>query len=390
MMEQENAIKLIQDGVMFQRIKNSGLSYNNIKELQRLRDEKLVKLRAERYERAIKLVGSLNNEQELNNLYSEITKDDILTDLEKYNIKRLIENKINLLRQKIEFEFLKDRISKERDLTKLSVDWNNAIIEAKYQNANQKNELEMIRLERIKELRGLKAFEDIKKAIENEGFLSNLLDGKVHQVIIDSNLILIDNQNRQLHESRKENLKKLANKLYDDYKNIIKNERISSKLEDKGYHDDRIKEIPQEFLTDNRNLQDLQILRRYTLDKISSKTDDELYDTNNDLIDFIQNLNEISDNSEIANDILKFNQTLLTGNRRISDLDNKRKTRYNDGLYDIIEAEINNEEKIKRLQEDLKIKIDTEVNKDFISSPRTLEKLHQLREARIKTLQQPQ
>ena len=45
--EQENAIKLIQDGFMFQRIKNLGLSYNNIKELQRLRDEKLVKLRAE-------------------------------------------------------------------------------------------------------------------------------------------------------------------------------------------------------------------------------------------------------------------------------------------------------------------------------------------------------
>ena len=165
---------------MFQRIKNSGLSYNNIKELQRLRDEKLVKLRAEWYERAIKLVESLNNEQELNNLYSEITKDDILTDLEKYNIKRLIENKINLLRQKIEFEFLKDRISKERDPIKLSVDWNNAIIDAKHQNTNQKNELEMIRLERLKELRGLIAFENIKKAIENEGFLSNLLDGKVH------------------------------------------------------------------------------------------------------------------------------------------------------------------------------------------------------------------
>ena len=180
MTEQENAIKLIQDGVMFQRIKNSGLSYNNIKELQRLRDEKLVKLRAEWYERAIKLVGSLNNEQELNNLYSEITKDDILTDTEKYNIKKLIENKINLLRQKIEFEFLKDRISKERDLVKLSVDWNNAIIDAKHQNANQKNKLEMIRLERLKELRGLKAFEDIKKAIENERFLSNLFDGNVH------------------------------------------------------------------------------------------------------------------------------------------------------------------------------------------------------------------
>ena len=130
-------------------------------------------------------------------------------------------------------------------------------------------------------------------------------------------------------------------------------------------------------------------MRRYILDKISSETEDELYDMNNDLIDFIQNLNEISDNSEIANDILKFNQTLLTRNRRISNLDNKRKTRYNNGLYDIIEAEINNEEKIKRLQEDLKIKIDTEINKNFIYSIRTLEKLHQLREARIKTLQQP-
>ena len=37
----------------------------------------------------------------------------------------------------------------------------------------------MIRLERLKELRGLKAFEDIKKAIENEGFLSNLFDGNI-------------------------------------------------------------------------------------------------------------------------------------------------------------------------------------------------------------------
>ena len=73
-------------------------------------------------------------------------------------------------------------------------------------------------------------------------------------------------------------------------------------------------------------------MRRYILDKISSETEDELYDMNNDLIDFIQNLNEISDDSEIANDILKFNQTLLTGNRRISDLDNKRKTRYNNSL----------------------------------------------------------
>ena len=117
-------------------------------------------------------------------------------------------------------------------------------------------------------------------------------------------------------------------------------------------------------------------MRRYILDKISSETEDELYDMNNDLIDFIQNLNEISDDSEIVNDILKFNQTLLTGNRRISNLDNKRKTRYNNSLYDIIEAEINNEEKIKRLQEDLKIKIDTEINKNFISSPKILEKLH--------------
>ena len=138
--------------------------------------------------------------------------------------------------------------------------------------------------------------------------------------------------------------------MYDDYKNIIKNERISSKLEDKGYHDDRIKEIPQEFLTDNRNLQDLQILCRYTLDKISSEIEDELYNTNNDLIDFIQNLNEISDDSEIVNDILKFNQTLLTGNRRISDLDNKRKTRYNDSLYDIIEAEVNHETYIRLIR----------------------------------------
>ncbi|CAG8820089.1 2166_t:CDS:2, partial [Racocetra fulgida] len=53
--------------------------------------------------------------------------------------------------------------------------------------------------------------------------------------------------------------------------------------------------------------------------KIQSETEDELYDVNSELIDTIQDLNELDDNSDLANDILKLNQTLLTEDRNIKE-----------------------------------------------------------------------
>ncbi|CAG8846169.1 11566_t:CDS:1, partial [Racocetra persica] len=55
---------------------------------------------------------------------------------------------------------------------------------------------------------------------------------------------------------------------FDELKNNIKNKKISSKLEDKGYDDNRISEICEEFLTNNRKLKNLYILRRWKLDTI--------------------------------------------------------------------------------------------------------------------------
>ncbi|CAG8799722.1 18384_t:CDS:1, partial [Racocetra persica] len=48
----------------------------------------------------------------------------------------------------------------------------------------------------------------------------------------------------------------LTDKVFDELKNNIKNEQVSSKLEDKGYYNNRINEIREEFLTNNQKLKD--------------------------------------------------------------------------------------------------------------------------------------
>ncbi|RIB24515.1 hypothetical protein C2G38_2283414 [Gigaspora rosea] len=58
-------------------------------------------------------------------------------------------------------------------------------------------------------------------------------------------------------------------------------------------------------------------------------------------------------------------------------------------LLQIIKTAINIEPEIKKLQDDWKIKIDAEIDQTFLLPPRSIEKIHQIREVRIATLQKP-
>ncbi|CAG8505911.1 36151_t:CDS:2, partial [Racocetra persica] len=78
--------------------------------------------------------------------------------------------------------------------------------------------------------------------IENEAFISNLLDGKSLEVLITNDFLLTEQQKNQLHILRKQRIQNLTDKVFDELKNNIKNEKILSKLEDKGYYDNRIEE----------------------------------------------------------------------------------------------------------------------------------------------------
>ncbi|CAG8739829.1 559_t:CDS:2, partial [Racocetra fulgida] len=182
-------------------------------------------------------------------------------------------------------ELQKLRLSK---LDKLCLKQYNTIDNAKYLNNNQKTELYRLRNSQKWEIQGSKKFEQYKSEIENEAIISNLLDRKSYDILISNDSLLTEQQKNQLYTLRKQKIQILTNSLFDELKDNIKNECVLSKLEDKGYYDNRINEIQ-----------------------------DELYDVNSELIDTIQDLNELGDNSDLANDILKLNQTLLTGDRNI-------------------------------------------------------------------------
>ncbi|KAF0501059.1 hypothetical protein F8M41_020172 [Gigaspora margarita] len=192
-------------------------------------------------------------------------------------------------------------------------------------------------------LEGEETFNKFKKDIENEAFIGNLLDGNLFDTLISNDALLSDQQKKDLQELRRQRITTL----------------------------------------------NLHILRRHQLDKLRAETKDELFDTLSELLDYIEDLEELTNESQILSDIKALNQTLLINGCYIDRLDKKRKTCYYDNLYDNIETSINIETKIKKLQDDWKIKIDTEIDQTFLTPPRSIEKLHQLREFRIVTLQKP-
>jgi len=119
---------------------------------------------------------------------------------------------------------------------------------------------------------------------------------------------------------------------------------------------------------------------------LQAETEDQLYDSNSDLIDLYQDLQDFDDDSDLAKDILRLNQSLLTGGHNVEDLVNKRKIRYANEKYDNFEFAINLEEKSDELENTWKRKIDSEIDQQYLTSPRSLEKLHQLRRHRMDVL----
>ncbi|CAG8492309.1 1990_t:CDS:2, partial [Racocetra persica] len=276
--QRPNAIKLVDKRNLDQRIKNSKLLPNLINDLQQLRKSKLDNLHLEQYGYYIDLKDKTENIATLNNLFDTINNDKILTVMQISILLKSITNKIFKINQKQEYDSIKNRIVKEKDLAQLETVWKDNIDE------QQKNQLYILRKQRI-------------------------------QILTD--------------------------KVFDELKNNIKNKQVSSRLEDKRYYNNRI------------------------------------------------DLNELNDNLELTNDILKLNQTLLTRNRKINNLNTKRKQKYNNNLYDNFAISINIETNVEDLQNNWKIRIDTEIEKEYLLQPRTIENLYKLRKERIALLRQP-
>ncbi|RIB09467.1 hypothetical protein C2G38_2208841 [Gigaspora rosea] len=222
-----------------QKIKNVKLQNNQINQLQKIRGKRLRQLQEELYEDNVNLINRLDNVNDLNRLFDNINSDQ------------------NLMK-------LKHELKKKQILQ----NWKSTEI-----------------LEFKKKCK-------FKQDIENEAFISNLLAGNLHDILIINDTLLNEEQKEKLHELHKQQIIALSNKIYDELKNNIRNEQIISRLDDKGY-------------------------------------------------------------------------------------------------YDSIIAAINIETEIKKLQDDWKIKIDAEIDQIFLLPPRSIEKIHQIREVRIATLQKP-
>ncbi|CAG8806712.1 2597_t:CDS:2, partial [Gigaspora rosea] len=316
------------------------------------------------------------NVNDLNRLFDNINSNQVMTLIQISMLLQIIKSKILKIQQDIEFNEIKTEIEKETNTAKLEVDWSDKINSAIYLFNKQKNTLHHLRNDRYWNLRGNEAFNKFKKDIENETFINNLLDGNLYDTLITTNILLNEEQKKQLHELQKQQI------------NNIKNEQIVSRLEDKGYYDSRIDEIRESFLS-NRKLEHLHKLRRFQLDKLQALTEDALFDTLSELLDYIEDLEELADESQITSDIKKLNQTLLTNERYVDQLNKKRKTRYHNNLYNNIEAAINIETEIKKLQDNWKIKIDAEIDQTFLLLPKSIKKIYQIREVRIATLHKP-
>ncbi|CAG8845357.1 11044_t:CDS:1, partial [Racocetra persica] len=158
-------------------------------------------------------------------------------------------------------------------------------------------------------------------------------------------------------------------------------------LNDGGYFDERIGEVRDEYLGPDNSKEKLHILRRSRIDRLLGSEEDQRYDLIRDIINNTENIEEISDSSEIFTDIKMLNQTLLTGNRDKSELERERKTQYNNGLYDIISSAIRIEEDIDKLQKEWQEAIENNLDQDFLTN-RLKINLQQNRLNRIKELKE--
>ncbi|CAG8834129.1 31135_t:CDS:1, partial [Racocetra persica] len=123
------------------------------------------------------------------------------------------------------------------------------------------------------------------------------------------------------------------------------------------------------------------------IDQLLGSEEDQKYDLIRDIINNTENIEEISDLSEIFTDIKVLNQTLLTRNHDKSELKRERKLHYNNGLYDIISSAIKIEEDINKLQKEWQEVIENNLDQDFLTG-RLKINLQQIRLDRIKELKE--
>ena len=143
-----------------------------------------------------------------------------------------------------------------------------------------------MRENKIQELQGQSKFEQMMNNIKTENFIGNLIEGRLHDSLINVSG-LTNEQKNKLKQTREERLSIVTNKIFDDLKDNIKNERYENQLKDGGYFDDRIGEIRKEYLIDGRNIEDLHRLRQHRIDTLSSESEDKLYDINKELVESV-------------------------------------------------------------------------------------------------------
>ncbi|CAG8480416.1 2195_t:CDS:2 [Dentiscutata heterogama] len=183
------------------------------------------------------------------------TKPDynLIFALEISNSLKLINKKIKLINAKKEFDKIAKKIKNEKDGLKLDADIKDEInFDTKYITEDQKKELHKL----------------------HEFFIGNLLDGKLHDLLINVSR-LTEKQKNKLQQALKDQLITVINKIFDDLKNNIETEHYAYQLED----------------------------------------EDKLYDIIKEIIEKLENLDELFDQSELAKDIFELNQILLTGDQ---------------------------------------------------------------------------
>ncbi|CAG8480695.1 1412_t:CDS:2 [Dentiscutata heterogama] len=123
-------------------------------------------------------------------------------------------------------------------------------------DADQKKKLYRLYENKIQELKETKKFNKLLKNIKDKFFIGNLLDDKLHDLLIKVSE-LTEEQKNILQQARKDQLITVTNKIFDDLKNSIKTECYMYQLEDSSHYDQSIQEIHKEYLTNERKLKDL-------------------------------------------------------------------------------------------------------------------------------------
>ncbi|CAG8605574.1 10026_t:CDS:2, partial [Gigaspora rosea] len=161
----ENAINLVDNKTIDQKIKNSKLQNNQIDQLQKYCD-----------------------------YFDNINSNQVMTLIQISTLLQIVKSKILKIQQDIEFNEIKTRIEKETNTTKLEVNW------------NQKDTLHRLRNNKYWNLRKNEIFDKFKQDIENEAFISNLLDGNLHDTLIINDTLLNEEQKEKLYELRKQQI----------------------------------------------------------------------------------------------------------------------------------------------------------------------------------------